>query len=327
MANQTSKNSDPRKFGMDDDPFKLDPRFAPLAGYNASPALNLNKSAEELDAEPDPALEAWGSQLPREVLAGNRAKNELKQFLDDVSLEDLEDAFAKGGMPKEDADKLYVEIQGRREEEAAQRFVELHPEYVVDERNSERLLNFLDAHNLPVTEENLDEAYRALLAGNHLVVPIDQIKELDDQELLHVARLATGGDISGAMWLYLKLSLPAMPMNEIQMIVPYDPKYSVLVKECLYYLFRITTLDYSHDESFVTYLHEFMNDLPWSLERIRAAWQKFKQEAVLAPQREADHGLPTSEDIENLSEEQQEKLLKETKRLRAQQLARRSYSE
>jgi hypothetical protein len=303
-----NKQQNPNRYGDSNDPFAVDPRFSTgLMGHsNLPPTVDTSKTPEELEAEADPWLAAYGKNLPPELLTKGR-QNALKAFVENPDIESLEEAYSRGGLNPEAAHELKEHLEDVKTGEIAQAWIEANPQYEVCDENSKRMMSYLHAHSLPVTAANLDEAYQALLTKGALITPKNQIKPLTEDEETQIARWIYDGNYETAVGYYLIYSLPNFSVEEVKAAV-YKAEFQPLVAEAVYYIFRHSTPDYKHDPEFLRFLEDYLDDRPYSLVLLKEAWNAFKRDGLLKAASYQENEM----NLDDLSEEQQENLYRQT---------------
>jgi hypothetical protein len=154
--------------------------------------------------------------------------------------------------------------------------------------------------------------------------------ELTEQQTNLLSRLAVS-DRSHALILYIKSRLPEGLANEFEwrmnsadasgdilyaLEFTSEPEVNDIVEEAVFAVWMWANPRATQD--FENYVDEHRDRRAITFSLLDALWQKFSIEG--ATHLTEQEPIPTREDIENLSPEEAERLLYETRRLRAQQL-------
>jgi hypothetical protein len=114
------------------------------------------------------------------------------------------------------------ELEDRQEEEAAIEFKREHPGYFVCEENADRIDAYLEAKSLPMTAENLGQAYRDLHQHGKLRVSPNEPRVIPEAEKIRLARMAANGDVQTALAGYLEQRLPVAVAKRITTAANYS---------------------------------------------------------------------------------------------------------
>lgn len=290
-----------------------DPRFSRgLQGFE-----NLEDAGKSTEDDIDPFLDPKFAPLTAADTSGVR----LREFLKNPTANDLVEAAAKSGDPEFRA-KVSEELEDTRMAEEGTAFAKAHPEYLPSDANNDRLTRALKMAGLPFTCENLEAAYRVLLAERELEVPKGGVKPLSEGELLSVARLAQSGRVADAIGSYLHYALPDLNARELAKVAN-DPAYLDLCNDAVYAVFVNSTPDYIDRLDSHEYLERFVNGRPYTLALLAAAWVARKNEVSLQMPALPSEMQPTPENIaasfEDMSAEEVESTLDATLREHARQ--------
>lgn len=195
----------------------------------------------------------------------------LKAMLENPSLEDLIEASKNSHDPKL-REKLAAELKAVREEAAAKEFVQNCPAYYPTDANYDTLLEYLDEHDLEMTQENLQKAFRE--CQGELEPRPGTAKPLSESEALYVAKLAQTGKLADAVMNYLAYAVPHYKGNNITI----DPKYRRVVDECALFVFEHATPGYAPSQECREYLQRYAGGRPLTVELLRVAHQAWLAE-------------------------------------------------
>lgn len=272
--------------------------------------------------------------------------------MDDLALIDLRDPFAVDDKfaPLDNQSKGFGSLALRRGiEELAEHDVEvqqiLREHGVVDEQRPRTFntpgwkgeMRFdRGAWHFRVESEDGDEKRFKIAVTDHETAQIQaarhlgknraQIHALSNEEELYVARLAGMGKREEAVMNFLAYSVPDFRGTDIST----DPKYAEVCNQCAWFVFVHGTPQFQDSEEARTFMTGYIGSRPVTVELLQYALA-----AYLEHQKKQERGLifdqidnhadttesePTYENLDNLPDDEIERLRKETLRLRAKQV-------
>jgi hypothetical protein len=309
MAND-DKNYNAQRFGEEDDPFRLDPNFSSGLMGHGSALKEVNPD------QPDPWLEAYGDRLDTTDRTRFAAKAGLKNFIENLTEEDIEEAARNSPNP-EFKKQVAETLRDFREDKAAEEFVKRHPEYLAVDSNYHKLLEYLAEEKLPLTIVNLETAYAELTAAGALEVEGGLQKELSDKEKLAVSRVAVSGKVGDAIGLYLHYALPGLSPQQIVEAIK-EPELVPLCDDAVYFVFAQATPDYRETTEAVDFINNFVGDRPITYRLLEAAWKASKESKAQRAQQAASEPAPV--DYNDLPQDQFDEVYHATLRERARQI-------
>lgn len=283
-----------------------DPRFS-NGVLGVTNAVDLQPSA---DADDPFQGGPYGSRLDQPP------ENTLKKFVANLGEKDIAEITSNSHDP-ETRRKGQELLKDLREGEAAKAFTEAHPEYLATDSNYSKILEALQAEDLPMSLDSLEAVYAALSADGELDVPDDWVKELSDRELLHVARLSQQGKIADAIGTYLHYALPSLSAKEL-FEATQDPDLLPLTNQAVYTVFANSTPDFQDTDEARDYLLEFADGRPLSYALLQEGWKAMRRDAVLRTENQPEPKL----DVDSLSGEEAERLYRAALRERARRTRR-----
>jgi hypothetical protein len=103
------------------------------------------------------------------------------------------------GMPietfKTKVERLDAFEKAQAENAASTSFVQKHPEYVANDANGKRMVKYLEAHNLPLTEENLTKAFQDLKEIGLVELKSKDVNAVKEQTGADKSRIATSEEV------------------------------------------------------------------------------------------------------------------------------------
>jgi hypothetical protein len=286
----------------------LDSQFAPL---DLSGSPGLQKPATEEFAPEDK------NGLNRVVLSGS---NPLK------ALAQNPDAEALAQIARETGDtELAERLQDDREGTAAEEFVRTHQSYYPDDNNFEAMKSYLDDHRLEFTTENLHNAFVALTRAGDLQMRPGTAKSLSKAEQLHVISLAKAGQVADAISTFLSYSLPdAEDQWEDETAFLSDPDTLAVRNRACYFVWK-QSRPILETAAWHEFLRQYFAGRPIrTVADYDAAWQQFEQhersayrDQLLSSNRTEPSPEKVAQTLDDLSDDEIEKLTTETRRHRA----------
>ena len=245
--------------------------------------------------------------------------NPLKAFAQNPDAETLDRIAQETGDP-ELAEKLHDDREGQE----AEAFVAAHPSYYPTDGNYQVMRSYIDEHRLAFTHENLHKAFIALSRSGQLEMKPGTAKSLSTPEQLHVISLCKNGQIEDAIKQFLNYSFPdAADAWEDETEFLSDPNTLATRNRACYFIWKQTRPVMESAE-----WHEFMK-LYFKDRPIRTvvdfdqAWAQFQQhersafrDRLVSANRNETPAQPT-ENLDDLSDDEIEKLTTATRRQRA----------
>jgi hypothetical protein len=226
------------------------------------------------------------------------------------------------------------ELRQRQREAVSREFIALTPEFYRSDANVAVMHNFIEQNGLDWSVQNLTKAFRELAADGALEQDPDLLQDLSaSQATMLSARAANGQNLSELASVaadYIKLRAPQNVRRqlkvggarEFQKFVFENPD---LGAEAAYFVFKHATVDFHETPERLARMNEILAGKFITINGIYQAWQIVKAEekdgrnnVSRSPENEqpSDVSTPTGE-LDDLSDEEVERLLLKTKQLRA----------